>query len=322
MDIRNRRALKAAAGQVLENPTGQPGRLVLIYTGAMALLSLISAAVSFYLNHEISETGGLSGMQLRSILQTVEQVMSLAVMVLPLFWSMGFVFCLLKLTRREQTRDGDLFQGFRVFGPVLRLWLLRSALYMGVAMAAFSLGSTLLCMTPLAAPAYEVLLPYVGENATVEDIYALDEAVMLALTDAMIPVFIGCGVICLAAMLPFAYRLRLSDYFLMDHPREGAIMAMLRSNRAMRSHGWHLAGLDLSFWWFYLAEALVTALSFGNLLLPNAGTGVFFAFYGAGLIAQVVLYRFVLMKVELSYVQFYEALRQAPQTFPASKNEP
>ena len=50
----------------------RPGRVILIHTGVVLLLSLVLTLLDYFLDRQISNTGGLSGMDQRSFMVTVQ----------------------------------------------------------------------------------------------------------------------------------------------------------------------------------------------------------------------------------------------------------
>lgn len=313
MAIRNRRALKEAARQTLEK--GNAKRLIVLFTGIHAAFALVIALADLLLQQQIAGTGGLSGMGTRSMLQTVQQVLSLLGTFLPTFWSMGYLYAMLKLSHGAAVEDKDLLQGFRCFGPVLRLTVLQTLLLSILGGILVYLFSTLLSFTPLAMPFYQVMLPLVGEDTTAMDLMALDETAMNAMLDAVMPLVTVSVVLTLIALLPMIYRLRLSTYYLMDEPEYGALSALVRSSRAMKGHRLQLAALDVSFWWYYLVEALILCVPYLSLLLPAVGVTLPFSgevtsliFLAVTLVLQLVLYILARNRVTMTYVQAYKAL--------------
>ena len=124
MTIKDRSALKAAADQSLANASCDPKKLILIHSGALLALTLLLTVVDYLLEKGIGTTGGLSGMGLRSVLETVQTTLYVAQAVVLPFWQIGYVFVTMKLARGEQTGMTGLLEGFRRFGPVLRLQIL------------------------------------------------------------------------------------------------------------------------------------------------------------------------------------------------------
>ena len=74
MDIRNRKELHAAAVASLAAAPGQPRQAAALYAAIGSVLALLSAVISFILNNQIAQTGGLGGMQLRTTLETVQSI--------------------------------------------------------------------------------------------------------------------------------------------------------------------------------------------------------------------------------------------------------
>ena len=74
----------------------------------------------------------------------------------------------------------------------------------------------------------------------------------------------------------------------------------------MRRNRLALFRLDLSFWWYYLAQFLLTALCYGdvilqamNVSLPFNADVAFFVFYIAALLAQFALFCLFENKVQV-----------------------
>ena len=314
MDIRNRRGLKAAAADALCHAPGHR-RLVLVWAGISAVASLLVTFVSFVLDNEIQGTGGLDGIGLRSALSTVQSVLRVLLSAAIPFWNLGYLRSVLGISRQERVYGSTLLAGFHRFGPALRLELLRGFLYVLAIIVGFNAGSIILSFTPLAGPVNDFL-------AANEDMLlsgTLDEAVMDAAVTAIIPMFIGCAVVCVIALLPVFYRMRLASLRIIDEPRCGAIAAAVESNRMMRRNCLALFRLDLSFWWYYLAQALLLVVFYGDMILTALGIPMpfsddvaFFLFYLAATAAQVVLLYFCSNKVKVTYAKFYDALRTPP----------
>ena len=65
-------------------------KLVLVWAGTSVAVSLLVSIVNFLLEGQISGTGGLSGIGLRSILSTAQSVLSIASAILIPFWDLEF----------------------------------------------------------------------------------------------------------------------------------------------------------------------------------------------------------------------------------------
>ena len=102
MGISDRQLLKQRAQGALESASYDPKRIVLIHTGAVAAVTLLTAGVSFLIQDGISGTGGLGGIGMRTMLSTIGSVLqNMTNLVLP-FWSFGPVARTLPPTLRSK----------------------------------------------------------------------------------------------------------------------------------------------------------------------------------------------------------------------------
>ena len=325
MPLFERHSLQQKAAGKLEAAPNQ-GKLVLLFACATAGLSLAAGIVSMILDAQIAGTGGLAGMQLRSILSTIQSLLNIAILVFVPFWNLGYTSVALKLGRGERAYEKDLLNGFRRFGPGLRLMLLRQVVNFAIAFAAFQVASIVFSMTPFAVPLYAQLEAgnLVNSSGTV------DESAINALIPAMIPYFIIAGALYLVALIPVTYRLRMAEFCIMDEPKCGALMALFQSNRMMKGSCIALFKLDLHFWWYYLLNVLVSLLCYADVLLPAVGIALpfspdvsFLLFYVLAQAAQILFFWRCRNLVECTYVCAYDALREV-QVLPSQppKNVP
>ena len=321
MPISDKHALRSSAADKLRSAPNA-GKLVLMFAGVSAGLSLAAGIVSMILDSQIAGTGGLSGMGLRSVLSTVQALLNILIMAFIPFWNLGYTSVALKLGRGEAASPKDLLNGFLRFGPGFRLMLLRQVIGFAVAFAAVQVASILFTLTPWAAPFYAQLdLSLAG---------AMDEAAMEALSGAMLPLLLIAGALYLLAMIPVTYRLRMAEFRLMDEPKCGALLALLQSNYMTKGNCMALFKLDLHFWWYYLASILISVLCYGDMLLPMVGVDLpidpqisFILFYVIAQGAQILLYWRCRNLVECTYVAAYDALNiQPPQPAEQPKNVP
>ena len=317
MTIHDRRALKAEGARILANTPNQK-RLVLLYAGASALLSLAAALISYLLNTGIAGTGGLAGIGLRSALDTAQQVLSMATSIALPFWGLGYTHTVLKMSRQQPVRETTLLEGFRRFGPGLRQMLLQSFLFMGLFMLCIYIAILILSMTPLAAPAYELLEPMVDQYMA-DPNWMPDEATYTAFIDALLPITICSSILGCVPLLFLFYRLRFSQMRLMDDPRCGARQALGDSFRITRKHCLALFKLDLSFWWFWLLSGMVTVISFGDVILsyldvslPLAPEAASWFFSILATVIQVALYVAFQNRVSITYALAYDTLLPKP----------
>ena len=310
MPIFDHRALRQKAADRLSAAPNQ-GKLVLLYVCVSAGLSLAAGLVSMLLESQIAGTGGLGGLQTRSILSTAQTMLNILLLIFIPFWNLGYASVALKLGRGKDATGSDQLNGFRRFGPVLRLLLLRLVVYFVVGFVAVQVASFVFAMTPWSEAFYQQMESSGMLSATAE----LDEAAMEALIPTMIPYWIIAGALYVLALIPVTYRLRLAEYRLMDESTNGALMALLQSNRMMKGNCVAFFKLDLQFWWYYLAGLLVTLVCYGDVLLPLAGISLpfsaevgFILFYVVSQAAQILLYWRCRNQVECTYICAYDAL--------------
>lgn len=317
MEIKNRRGLKEYAARRLKQQSYSTHRLTLIHAAVAAVLLLATQAVGYALNRGIGNTGGLSGMGTRSILTTVQTVLQYATTIALPFWEIGFVFAALSIGRGNQASPKILTEGFRRFGPVLRLLLLRLVIFIGLAMACSYLSTMLYLLTPRGMELFRMVLSVTMEGGTIEQMYLLMEQNL----QLVLPLYGIMLVLYALVAAPLFYRFRLADFVIMDVPGTGAFRSMIRSWKLTKKNGFRLLLLDLSFWWYYLLCAATVVLSYLDLLLDYLGVPLaanadvlYFGFYALALAAQVLLYTWAKGKVMTTWAVVYDTLcRQTPE---------
>ncbi len=292
--------------------TPNPRRVVLLHTGAILLLSLLMAAVDHLLNRQIGTTGGLSGLETRSFLTTVQSLLRMAQMVILPFWQMGYTYYTLRVARNQEAGLGNLTEGFRRFGPVLRLQLLTAGILLLVCLGSTYLSSFLFLLLPGSSPLVDTMMELAGSDASEEVIM---ETLSNAYAQSLIPVLIIFGIVLIAALIFVFFRYRMAHLWLMDHPDGGALAALRNSRWMLSGNCKALFRVDLHFWWFYLLEVLVTALCYGDLLLSAMGVemtmdayGNYLIFFGVYLCAQLALYGWKGNEVNVTYAHAYLSL--------------
>lgn len=284
----NYRDIRTAAAERLSSAQTDPRRQSLIYAGAALGLSVLITVINFLLSRQLESTGGLAGIGMRSALTTAQSVLSFAAVVLLPFWDAGYRHSCLQLARGRRLWNDMLLEGFRRWGVVLRLSLLRSLLFMALSFICLQAAGMLYMFSPFSLPAME-MMSQIMENT---DPAAMEQA-METVLPMLIPVYVIFAVVLLAALIPVTYRLRLADMFIIDE-HCGARVAMLESNRRMKGHCVQYFRLDLSFWWYYLAQLAVTAIAYGDLALNALGVAInpdvsYFLFFGISALGQFLL---------------------------------
>ena len=308
MDIRS---IRSSAADALAAAPGSPRRLVLVHTGASLAVLLVLTLINFILTRQIDTTVGLSGIGTRTVLQSIQSLLTIALSAALPFWELGFIRASLQFSRRETADNTTLLEGFRRFWPALRLMLLRSFLYIIAIMACLQVASMVFALTPMSGP----LLETMEQLMTAADPTTVDPALLEGLAPTLYPFYIIL-ILCLAVVLtPIFYRLRLADHAIMDVPC-GALAAMVMSNRAMKGNCFRFFRLDLSLWWYYLLLFLAAGVSYGNVILAALGVPIdqdaaFFIFYIASLVAQLAVAYAFAPRVQTVYAAAYDHLRTA-----------
>ena len=289
-----------------------PKKLVLIHSAIALGGSFLVSVINYLFYLGIDQTGGLSGMGLRSVLSTIQSVLELVVLILLPFWEIGLLNAGLRWAKGESARFGDLAEGLRRFGAVLAYRLLFGMLFLAILFAALNICSTLFVLTPFSNDFAEAIAPLMQPDVTVEQLEAMmTPEFFKSIAVYMVPLLIVTGVAFAAVALPLFYRLRLAQFVLMDGERAGA--SMLQSLRLTKGNAWQLVKLDLHFWWYYLLMGLCVVVSFGDTLLPLLGISLpfskdtgYFLFYVAGVLCQLALLWQCQAKVMTTYCLAYE----------------
>ena len=284
--------LRQEAAERLQQSAYNPKRLVLLHTVVALGCFLLSTLASYLLSLQIAETGGLSGMGLRSALATAQAVLELAVTVGLPFWNVGLMFAALRWVNGQTAGPADLLQGFRRFPSVLGYLLLRGGLFLMLAVGIINISSTLYMLTPFAAPLVDLLTPFLQQNGSAEAI--LTDTLSSALFKELVPLLLFSAVLFALLAIPLFYRLRFSEFAVMSGLTCGK--AMLKSIAVTRKNCLQILKLDLSFWWYYLLLALCILISYGDALLsvlgislPLSATAASLVFYVLGPACQCVL---------------------------------
>lgn len=328
MALTDRSALQTSAEEILEQNKDRAKRTVLLYSGIWAAVlmgvALIDLLLGLLTEKMTSGVSGLDALNTVAALETVRTVLDLATMLLPTFWTMGYLFVLLRISAAEQTEDRMLLQGFRRFGPILRKELLWGLLLSALMTAGCYIAAFIISFTPFAEPMVEAVMLY-------PDLTALTDQQMLQLVQASAPLLIACAAVSLLLVIPMTYRLRMSNYILMESPHNGALFALLSSFRMTKGHCLRLFLLELRFWWYYLAIGVASLLSTALPVLTILGVDVpasspllDLIMYAVALLIQLAIQYFAANKVEMTFVQAYRELSReaALPIFPGNREQP
>lgn len=300
--------------------------LVLIYCGVLAALALASSGLQFFLDSQISSTGGLSGLGLRSVLQTVQSVLSYVNMFFGPFWQMGFLYCIIAIVRGKQTGPKDLGEGFRRFGRVLAYTANNALITVTLSILSLYAASFLFSLSPWGADFAEAMGPALTDPNlfTAEGTINMDLIPMEALMIAAPVLVVMFAVVFMPLQIAVNYALRMAPYLLMEGGQMGAMAAMVLSWRMTKGHRFQFLKLDLSYWWYYamlfvaaLVGYLDVLLSLAGIAVPIDATVLYFLTMGLYLAAELVISLWKKREVDAASVLMYEAIAH-PEPAPES----
>ena len=310
-------------------------KIAAIHAGIAAGVALVITLLQLALAEGIAQTSGLSGLGMRSILETAGTLLQSGNAIATPFWNFGFLFAALLWVRQRPVQGTDLLQGFRRFGAFLRLLIGKSILIIFIGLVCIYLSSYIFMLTPWAEPVMEFAQAAAMDMEVAGELVAqMDVAQVDALLYSMIPMFVIWAVLCLVILVPRLYSFRMAEFLILDDRKVRGVAAMLLSSQLMRKRRWKLFLLDLRFWWYYGLQLLCFALYLADLWLPLLGvtlpvTGELFwlvpyVVYLAGLF---LVRTFLRPQVDAAYALVYEDLRQAGPILPkrrevAPKNLP
>ena len=299
MSLLNPKELKKAAERSLDAAAYSPKKLALIHGALSAAALLIISLLDLLLSQQIGATGGLSGMGARAMLSTVQSTLSLGLSIAMPFWEMGLLYACLQFSRKEDVSTSSLAEGFRRFGPLLRLMLLEAAICGAVGILAANISSFIFMMTPLSYGFITAAQTIPMEELTVES--------MMPLMKAAIPLYLIMAAVLLILLIPIIYRFRMAGFYLLSNGHRRALAALGVSNRITAGNRFSLFKLDLSFWWYYGGIFLLTFIANADVIfgLPNWASYVFYLVYLAG---QVLLSWQAAAYVQTTYAHAFDTL--------------
>ena len=310
--------LRQKANAAWEKNAQQNRRVVLFHALPALALPLIVMAINLFLEGQLAGTGGLSGIGMRSTLETIQTVLSSAIRVLLPFWQLGLIYIAIQISRGQEVQPQQLLAGFSRWGAALRLMLFRTIQYTTKIFVGIFLGSAIYSATPLSGNLMQITEELSSDPAYAE---ATLEELMIALTERLSfwDIFLCYGLCILGAavlVIPVFYRYRMSDYVLLDSEKPGAFAAIRESTILMHGNRVRLFKLDLHFWWYYLLLLIAGVAAYGDLILPILGVRLPFSaewaymlFAVFSTILQLILYYLFRGQVETAYACVYDTLK-------------
>ena len=286
----NIKEIRSQARQAVASASYSPGKLALLHTAAVLLANALALVLSqIAIGYQGSE--GLSGMGPAVLLQTAATVAQVLISLLQPFWAAGFLWTAMHLAWNRPVEPRTLLGGFRRWMPLLRLTLIRELLMVALAFLLVSPAMMVFMMTPWAEPLTQTMAALAADPGMTQA--ALEEAMYSnAMIDAAMPFAVFYLCVLVLIWLPMSYRLRLGEYLVL-RGCDRAMVALMLSWQLTKKRWWSLVKLDLSFWWYHLAGILLTAVLYGDSLLPLLGikadpsalVWISFGLYAAGTLA-------------------------------------
>ncbi len=306
MSIPSAKYLKKKASNRLQSGN-DPKKVVLVYAGIVALSSLVVTVVQDLLDGQISQTGGIQNIGTRSMLTTADTVLTIAQLLLVMCLTLGYTGSMLRIARRQYASPKTLKAGGERIWVLLRTRLLQMLIMTAAAFALCFLVVNVCLLTPLSNRVIAVM-----STVSAEELLSNGLALM-GLYSAMLPIIL----IYLVALVPllwyFSCTYRMVDYLLIDRPQLGAFGVLRESRRMMQGNMKMMLRVDLSFWWYYLLQALVSVLIYLNMVLALFAIGLppevlYWGTVVLYLVADFALRYFFSNKVAVTYALFYDSL--------------
>lgn len=306
MSIPSAKYLKKKASNRLQSGN-DPKKVVLVYAGIVALSSLVVTVVQDLLDSQISQTGGIQNIGTRSMLTTADTVLTIAQLLLAMCLTLGYTGSMLRIARGQYASPNSLKAGGERIWVLLRTRLLQMLIMTAAAFALCFLVVNVCLLTPLSNRVIAVM-----GTVSAEELLSNGLALM-ALYSAMLPIIL----IYLVALVPllwyFSCTYRMVDYLLIDRPQLGAFGVLRESRRMMQGNMKMMLRVDLSFWWYYLLQALVSVLIYLNMVLALFAIGLppevlYWGTVVLYLATDFALRYFFSNKVAVTYALFYDSL--------------
>jgi len=314
MNIPSSKYLKIKAKNRLESGK-DPQKTVLVFSGIVAGSTFLVNMMQYVVDTQISQTGGLQNIGLRSVLTTLDSILPLLFQLLLMCVGLGYVAAMLRIARRQYASPKTLKAGAERFWVLLRSKLLMGLIYFGIAFALSYAAMGIFMLTPWANAFSELVMPMILDGSFTPDLLLSNDALVNSIMAALSPMMMIYVLLLVPAYLFVSYFYRLTDYFLIDQPRAGALNAMRRSRQALRGNKWGLFKIDLSFWWYYLLRVVSTTLQYLLLILAMFGIQLpvspavsFFGVMALYLAAEFAINVLLRNRVEVTYALVYDAL--------------
>ncbi len=313
MDIRDIRELKNTAFRRLAE--ARDGKKILLTYSLISVLSaLLVTVITYGLNLQVNQLGGLGNMGTRSLLSTISSVLPMVLNLALMCLELGFLAAMIRIGRGMYTSVQTLRAGMPRFWAMIRANLLIYSMIFALSMGAFYLATVIFALLPASNALVDLMMPLV--TAADPAAAVLESGMDAQLTNAMVPLMVIFGIVALIMVLPMTYQYRMANYVLMHDPRAGALRALRESKMMMRGNRLELFKIDLSLWWYYGVGFLASAVCYGDWILEQFGIYLqipdwagYFLFYLLFLGITFASNMLLKGKVGVVYAMFFDAVR-------------
>lgn len=290
----------------------EPQKVMLWYVGISAVLTFLVAALRYFLSTQISKTGGLQNIGIRSILSTMDTILPIVRMVILMCLGLGYTAAMLRISRRQYASPKTLKAGMERLWPLLLSKVLLGLICAAAAFVIAYLATAIFLVTPLSNSFMDQVMPLVSNGTLTPETLLNDDALMTELSATLTPVMLIYAVLYIPAVAMISYRYRMTDYIILDQPGCSGFRAMQQSKQLMRGNKLKLFRVDLSFWWYHLLRVLATGvlyledilMIFGKpLILPEAVSffGLAIAYLGVDFLISYFFLNYQSVTMALAY---------------------
>lgn len=315
MDIRNTRALKTFAAERIA-AANQEKKIVLIFSGLVMGLTVLTVVIRYILGLQISNLGGLSNLGTRSVLSAVQTMLPLVQSLVVMCLELGYTAAMLRIARGQYASPQTLRLGFDRFWVLVRCSVIQGLIYAGLGIVSVYVASILFVISPFGTAFMELAAPMISASSLLSPTPVVDEAMIIQLIPAMIPMFVMVAILACVLIIPVSFRFRMAHYILIDKPGLRAMAVLRESRKMMRGNCLKLLKLDLSYWWYFAVFFGISIIGNADQWLPMAGVelpmsteAAYFIFYALYLGLQLAAYCLLRNRFEVTYGLAYDALK-------------
>ena len=299
------RGIKNTAIHLLQGDTGTYQHLIRVHSTIKVGAWLLLFALGYLIKY-LAPDGGLSNLNVHSLLFTAQVLLILVGLFLSPFWETGLSYISLDFIRGRRTMSKDLCEGFRCLKPLLGAMAFQGIQY--VLLYFISRSATGVVLT---------LLPF--SQAFYHDAETLLQNPSTPLKGKMLIVAVVYGIVFVSLLLFLSlqvfFRYRITRPIILDDENISSMKASNQSRTLMKGKKKKLFQLDLSLWWFYIPEFLGILLPITVLLIssiefqipPHWETALWIA-AALSLLLRLAVNYFAKATVCTYYAVFYDSL--------------